>query len=255
MLITASSQLPEVTVDREIGMNTVLNKTLYFIPLGEHFLDAESETELDYGGATHYPGDGFYSHVHRSMSLWMNVTDTMIGIALTTPPPAGVALKLRWKQRLILHTPPSVLLVHCHQVGGVWVPDYTVAGWRQDDPLLAPNAIQVALPPEGYAVEWWRLTRQKGGDHGAGTGYRAGRRYLPVYRGPAAGTDNAGLFLRDQFDPASDSAPWRHYRVCYYNLTNGARSSLSSEIIISAGTHPDQHNGRGPSRYNLWINR
>jgi hypothetical protein len=255
MIITPESKLPEVTVEREVSMNTVLSQTAYFLPLGECFLGADTETELEYGGAIHYPNDGFYTHIGRSIPPWMNIGDIKIGIALTTPPPAGVSLRLRWRQRIILHVPPSVLLVHVHLVGGIYRPDYTLHGWRQDDPLLAPDAIQVAVPPEGYAVEWWRLTRQKGGDHGAGTGYRAGRRYLPVFRGPAVGTDNAGLFLRTQFDPGSDSRPWRHYRVCYYNLENGARSALSAEVVVSAGTKPDQHNGSGPCRYNLWINR
>ena len=256
MDILTLGTLPEVTISRELSFTTVAGRKIYFVPLGEHFFDAPSETEILYGGLLHRIGDGFYTHIHRSMSPWMNVTDTMIGIALTTPPPAGVTLILRWKQRIILLAPPSALLVHCsHYITG-WKPDYTLVGWKQNDPTVAPNAIQISLPPPGYVVEWWRLTRQKGGDHGGyGSGYRAGRQYLPVYRGPAIFTDNESLFLKTQFDQSSQCAPWKHYKVCYYNPITGARGALSSEVIISPGNIPDQHNSKGPVRYSLWINR
>ena len=251
---TDGISLLEVTVCRSISLTTIAGQKLYLLPLGEYFRDAVGETEIDYNGIKH-SGDGFYTHVHRSLAAWMNVADTCIGIVLVTPPPAGVVLTLHWKQRIFLLTPPSVALVHCSHYLGGWKPDYTITGWRQDNPTIAPNAIQVAIPPLGYVVEWWRLTQQKGGAHGPGSGYRAGKRYLPVYRGPAPNMENPALFLREQFDKGSDSRPWRHFRVCYYQPTTGYRSALSSEVIISAGSQPDQHNGKGPSRYNLWINR
>jgi hypothetical protein len=251
--------LPEVTVLRSVLFTAKAGQKLFFLPIGEHFLDAPSETELYVDNVLHRPGDGFYSHVKRGTAGWMNTTDAMIGIALTTPTAGGEQVVLYWHQRLILLQPASVALVHCTQDGGgIWRPDYsTDMRWRQNDPLVAPNAIQVANPPPDYVVEWWRLTRVKGGNHGGnGAGYRAGRRYMPVFRGPAVVTDNDSLFLRTQFDGSSTACPWRHFRVCYYNPTTGARGNLSSEVIISAGPdHPDQHNSHGPCRYNLWVNR
>lgn len=254
---SAGVSLPESVTQREVTTTTVAGKKVYYIPLGEHFLNAASETELVYGGVTYHLGDGFYTHIHRSMATFMNVTDAMIGICLTTAPPSGITLTLRWKQRLILTQPQTLALVHCSNVGGVWVPDYTIAKWKQNDVLLAPNAIQVPPPPTGYVVEWWRLSTRKGGAHTRGSGYRSGRRYLPVFRGPAVGTENGALFLVTQFDPGSTKRPWRHYKVCYYNPTTGARSALSSEVVIASGADgpPDKLGGMGPFRYNVWINR
>ena len=249
--------LPEVAVLREVQHTTVVGQTLYCLPMGEHFLDAATETEVTNRGGTYRIGDGFYAHVHRHLAPWMlSVSDAMMGIVLAIPPGEASALTIKWRQKLILVPPGSVALVHCVLASGVWRPDYSMK-WLQNDPLLAPNAIQVPPPPDGYVVEWWRLSRQKGGEHADhGTGYRMGRRYLPAYRGPAVGTDNPSLFLRTQFDGASSHGPWRHYRICYYNPTTGARSALSSEVIIAAGiNNPDQHNSKGPCRYNVWVNR
>ena len=245
---------PEVTIQREVSMTTVASQSIYYVPVGEYFYGLPTETEIVINGVTR--NYGYYSYVGRSIAPWMNVGDIKIGIKLPGAPAAGLPLIIRWKQRRILMAVETMLLVHCTFTGGLWRPDYTIPKWMAQDPLLAPNAIQVPPPPSPYVVEWWRLARHKGGDHtGRGSGYRAGIRYLPVYRGPAPSTENTSLFLRTQFDVGSDRRQWRHFKTCYYNPTTGARSFLSDEIVISAGGSPDMHNSKGACRWNLWMVR
>ena len=256
VLVDVNADFLELTVDREITLATILGRKDYYVAIGEHFLDGPHETSLVYGGASHAPGDGFYSHIHRSLGSWMNVQNACIGLALATlPAAAGIPLVLRWKQRIVQQPPPSIIPVRCVQVNGVWTPDYTIAKWNASKTTTAPNAVQVTSLP-GYVAEFWRLSKKIGGSRSAGSMHGAGMRYLPVFRGPATGTSDGWLFTRKQFDGCADTNPWRRYRVCYYNPATGARGPLSAETIVSAGDHhPDQHNGKGPVRYGLWINR
>jgi hypothetical protein len=257
--IDAPTEMPETTILREIEFNSVVGQKLYHIPLGEHFLDNNEDTEVYYSGIPYQRDSGFYGHIHRSLAPWMtSVRDACTGIVLITAPTAVVPMKLRYKLRLIVTTPPSVALVRANFLGGVWCPDYTVSRWLPSNPSVAPNAIQVATPASQYTLEFWRLSRTKGGDH-QGTSWlnakRMGRRYLPVFRGPSTGTSDPGLFVRDHFDPTSDANPWRKYRICWYNSLTGARSALSPETIVVGGSKPDRHNGQGPTRYGVWIER
>jgi hypothetical protein len=252
---TQFTVFPEICISRTVTLHTVIGQKLYFIPLGEHFLSKIGETSVLYNGVSHVYGDGFYTHVHRSMSPFMNITDTCIGIKLTTAPSTIVTLVLNWKQRILQVAPPPIIPVKCDLIAGVWKIDYVSDSWRCNSPTLCLNAVQVAEPPPGCVVEFWRICRRRGGSHG---GNRSGRRYVPIFRGPAVHTENSALFHRSQFDPISDCAPWRKFKVCYYNITTGARSQLSQEVIVVGGSKRDQHNkpsGDGAYRYGLWINR
>lgn len=255
----ADNLWPETVLQRTATFIAVGGKRVFKIPLECFFRNAAGETTLTINGNPQgYPLD--YQHVHRS-GAGVAITDTGIGFILPGPAGAGWVLVFTWLERRLLVDVPSLALVHAKLDGGIWVPDYDVgAKWKPSDPTDCPNAIQVPEPPPGYVAEFWRRIRKPGGGRQDSFGnvyLRGGIRYLPYERGPAAGTANSGLFLQTMFDPNHGAEHWTHFRVCYYRTATGARSPLSSEVIVSAlGNRPyDEHNGSGPTRYNLWINR
>jgi hypothetical protein len=238
---------PVLATLHEMIVPSVAGKSNYTIPVGNWCLAAPGQTFLDINTGTGWIEQGLgpdYGHLLR-VTPPPTVADAAIGFSLNGSPPAGWLLRFRWFERTLLVNQPSIAAKVLQP------PNYTVE-WLQNGPFAAnaPNGVRVPEYPN-VQVEFWRQSWRNGGVRGnSGTLRREGKRYLPYFRGAL----NQFTFAKSEFCYAQ-GLKRNHYRVCYYDPTNGARSALSNDIIVVCSTQQDDRvNGRVARRVgSLWI--
>lgn len=237
---------PEVCVVRTatfVGTDTTVN---YYIPYLDMFHAVAGETTLTINGVPKIYGTDYQHITQQDSTLSIG-----IGFALAILLAGGESVVFTWKERRILVEPPTVSLCRTIVGGGGDYELDTAQMWKASDINSAPNGFRVPPGPPGYTAEIWRLTRRTGGLSKTGR-QNGGKRFLPYRRGPQALMPDAWIFNSD-FYHAYNIKLWRQFKVCYFNLSTGARSGLSTVSIVSGGTRPDQHNGYGPFRYRAWL--
>lgn len=228
---------PVLTTPHEMIIPSVAGRNNYTIPVGNWFLDAVGDTALDIDQGSGFIPQAYgpdYAHLLR-VTPPPTVADAAIGFSIVGGAvSAGWALRFRWFERTLLANQPSIAAKVLQP------PSYTVE-WLQNGPFAAntPNGVRVPEYPN-VQVEFWRQTWRNGGVRGgAGVLRREGKRYLPYFRGAL----NQFTFAKAEFSSAQ-GLKRNHYRVCYYDPTNGARSALSNDVIVVCGPQNDRVNGR-----------
>ncbi len=247
--INQGSGVSTTSITYEIIFTSITGRNRYYIPVGNMFLDAASESEffIDQGSGYNQQFYGpDYSHARRTGDgTPLSVNDAAIGVSVDGGAvSAGWFLKFSWIERRLLIDPPSIAKVR--------VPaDYTIS-W-QSNSITPPNGVRIPNY-QGTQVEFWRQTKRDGGQRGnllnPGVITREGRRYLPYYRGPV----DQFIFDTSEF-AATQTRARRHFRVCYYDPTTGARSGLSNDIIVVCNDmQNDRVNGRTTRKASsVWI--
>lgn len=246
----STSGLPIAEIPRSVMLDSVAGQNNYRIPVGDWVLDAPGQTTLQIDQGTGFIDQAFGADygLLRRVTPPATVADAAIGFSLVGGIiAAGWKLYFTWTDRRILTEAPSIAKVLI-QAGPPAPSIYTVA-WESNGPD-APDGVLVPELP-GMQVEFWRQSFNDGGIRGAtGALRREGRRYLPYYRGAV----DLFRFAISDFSPLQTRKRNR-FRVCYYDLANGARSLLSRDVIVVCGQQPDHVNGRGSVRSarSVWI--
>lgn len=235
------SVIPEADFWNETIQPSVAGQLAYWIPLGCYYRNNAQDVQVDIDtGSGWIPqayGADFGPKIRNTPPP--TVADLAIGIRLNDPPPAGWQIRIRWRERKILISPPPLAKVRLTGVGGN--PDYTVP-WSSNGGT-PPNAVTIPAR-NGFQVEFWRLSRRTGG---LNIGHppsprRQGRRYVPYFRGAV----NLWTFHMNELRSLAGVPYSRlHYRVCYVNPTTGARSDLSPDILV-ANIKRDERCGKNP---------
>ena len=216
--------LDEYVIERTKIFTTVAGQTKFGLPFGFYFKDVAGETsvEMDQGGGyipLQYGPD--YMHLHRQTAVVPTVGDAAFGITgLGGTVPGGQLLKLTWKDRRLLCSPPVVCAI---LFGSGPLPI-----WKQMHVTNHPNGIHVGLPDPAWAVEIWRFNPKPGGQGSDVQYHHDGRRWIPYWRG-AAGVEE---FQSDVTFAGVLPSKRKMFRVCYYNPATGARSALSDDIVV-----------------------
>lgn len=241
----SGSSLPMVDVIHEMVIPSVAGRNNYTIPVGNWFLDAPGDTTLDIDqGSGFIPQDygPDYAHLLR-VTPPPTVANAAIGFSIVGGAvSAGWTLRFRWHERTLLVKPSAVAKVR--------VPASYTVPWNSSSAVDFPNGIRVPEYPN-VQVEFWRQTWRNGGQRGnTGTLRREGKRYLPYFRGAL----NQFTFAKTEFRTAQPLKR-NHFRVCYYEPVTGARSALSSDIIVVCNDQQDDRvNGRyARQKGSIWI--
>jgi len=231
----------EMVFQHRITTPSVAGVSNYFIPVGDYFLDAATESvlEIDMGAGfvTQVYGVS-YDHFRRTAAGAPGVSaailaDTAFGWRyLAGAVPAGWTFRFAWLQRVILKTPPALAKIRLTGVGGTLdlANNWSMNGATPTNGVTVPeltNLISGTL--QTYSVEFWRRVERPGGFN-TGPSQRRGPRYLPLYRGPL----NQFNFHVDEFATGGISRHTRKYRVCYYRA--GSRSALSADVVVVCNT-------------------
>jgi hypothetical protein len=216
---------------------SIAGKNNYTIPIGNMFFDQAGETTLETDSGAGFVPQIYgldYTHFRRSAASGTppTVADAAIGFSVVGAVPAGWTFRFRWFERRLITSPISLAKINTSG-------DYTVP-WTANS-VNAPNGILVPAYP-GAQIEFWRQTWKNGGLRGTSTVlFRQGKRYLPYFRGA---TDVVS-FPISAFCP-TERTKRNHFRVCYYDPITGARSALSTDIIVVCSTTDpgDGVNGR-----------
>jgi len=233
------------TVPRSILLTSIAGRNNYRVSVGDWILDAAGTTtlEIDSGAGFVPQAYGADYSLLRRVTPPATVADAAIGFSLAGGPvPAGWTMRFGWTNRTILVEPSSI--------AKILVPENYAVSWQANG-ANAPNGVLVPELP-GTQVEFWRQTARDGGRRGnLGVLKREGRRYLPFYRGAV----DVFRFAVSDFAPTQRYGSRGHYRVCYYDPSNGARSLLSRDVIVVCNlAQADRVNGRTQRRIgSVWI--
>lgn len=240
--------LPYSEVQHEVKITSILNHNKYTIPVGNWYQSGTPiSLEIDSGGGYVPKVLGVdYFELGRYTSP-ATVADMKIGFELAAGPvPAGNLMKFKWVSRTLPYPVPPLAKVNL----AAGVPDYSIV-WNPPTTQY-PNGITIPEYPN-VSVEFWRQTRLQGGKRGRnGVLYRAGRRFVPYFRG----IQDKFTFTLQDFLSDSHTMKKTKFRVCYVDVATGARSELSSDIIqVCERRRDDRINNYGVVRYqdSVWI--